>query len=317
MMKGSRYRSLFGPVPSRRLGRSLGIDLVPFKTCSLNCVYCQLGPTTRRTTQRRPFVPAAEIIRDLRRWLDDGGRADFITLAGSGEPTLNSEIGEVIRFVKTETDTPVAVLTNGTLFFDETLREDCRDADLIIPSVDAGTPETFARVNQPAPELDFDRVIEGLIALRSEYEGEIWAEVMLVRGYNDGPEELAAIRAALDRIRPDQVQVNTVVRPSGTAPVEALGREELQRATTVLGPNAAIIAPLDREFAGIEGAQATEEGVLSLLRRRPCTLTDISVGLAVHRNEVLKYLAKLLGEGPIRSVDRGGETYYEAVEIGA
>ena len=288
--------------------------MVPFKTCSLDCVYCQLGPTTERTIEREPYVSAEDIIADLRAWLEADGAADFITLAGSGEPTLNSEIGQVIGFVKEHTEIPLSILTNGTLFWDDELRQDCLRADLIIPDVDAGTPEVFERLNQPAPGLEFERMIEGLVSLRREFEGEIWAEVMLVEGINDSAEELRNIRRTLDRIEPEQVQVNTVVRPPATSPVKPLAAEQLQWAKELLEPGAVIIAPLDADLAGVDGAQATEEEVLSLLARRPCTLKDISVGLGVHRNEIVKYLTKMLGEGAILSVQQGGKQYYQPAQ---
>lgn len=307
-----RFPHLFGPVPSRRLGRSLGVDMVPFKTCSLDCVYCQLGPTTELTIRREAYVSAEGIIDDFARWREGGGSADFITLAGSGEPTLNSQLGRVLASIKDNCDIPVAILTNGTLFADEQLRGECRRADLVMPSVDAGTVGAFERVNRPASGLDFAGMIEGLVALRQEFDGEIWAEVMLVEGMNDSEAELVAIRDVLDRVQPDQVQINTVVRPSGSGTAPRLDAEALQRARELLGSKAVIIAPLGEDLAGVDGARATANEVLNLLAHRPCTLADISLGLGVHRNEVVKHLTKLLGEGRIRSTGSEGEEHYRA-----
>lgn len=257
-------------------------------------------------------MSADTIIDELDMWLAQDGKADIITFAGSGEPTLNSDLGRMIEHVKTKTDIPVAVLTNGTLLGDPGVRRDCLKANVVIPSVDAGLPSTFGKVNRPAEGLLLESMIDGLVAFRDEFAGEIWAEVMLVKGINDGDDDLEAIRSCLDRFGPDLVQINTVVRPSGAMPVQPVDAGMLQHARDVLGHGAVIIAPIDDEFADLESGPATEERVLALLSRRPCTLADVAAGLGIHRNEAVKYLTKLAGEGRVTVSGEADQRHYRA-----
>ena len=210
---------VFGPVPSRRLGRSLGVDLVPRKTCSFDCVYCQVGRTTRRTVARSVLAPRAEAIKELRNRLQEGAEADVITLAGSGEPTLHAELGAVIDDIKAISDLPVAVLTNGSLLFDRGVRADCAKADLVLPSLDAGDEATFQAVNRPEPSLTLARVADGLVAFRREFDGPIWLEVFLVEGVNASREQVRKIGEWVETIRPDKVHLNTAVRPTAETAV--------------------------------------------------------------------------------------------------
>jgi len=308
----STQRYIFGPVPSRRLGRSLGVDPVRLKTCTYDCIYCQLGPTTNLVTQREPYVPAAAIIAELDSWLKRGGTADYITLSGSGEPTLNSELREIIAWAKAHTDVAIAVLTNGSLLWRDDVRADIADADLLIPSLDAVLPGTFARVNRPCAGLEVERVLDGLRAARSAFAGQMWLEVMLVAGVNDSPEDLCTLREAIDLIQPDAVQINTVVRPPAEAAAKPLSAESLQRAKAVLGPGAEIVAPLPADYEGDQTAQVTAEDVVTMLRRRPCTTQDICAGLSIHPNEAAKYIAALLAQSRIAAEQRHGQTYYRA-----
>lgn len=311
------FRYLFGPVPSRRLGRSLGVDAVPYKTCTFDCVYCQLGATTRKTIERRAYIPAHDILEELDRWIGEGGAADYITLSGSGEPTLNSEAGEIVRGARSlRGGVPVAVLTNGSLLWDQRVREELAAADVIIPSLDAATPQTFQRVNRPAPELDIGRIIQGLRAAREELEGEMWLEIMVVRGFNDGEEEVEALREAVEYIKPARVQLNTVVRPPAEAAAEPVGRSELDTIASALGDVAEVIAPLPEGFEEALDIGHDEEEVLALLRRRPCTLEDVAAGLGMHPNEAGKYIAALIEHGRARRLGREGRLFYVAVDAG-
>ncbi len=302
---------LFGPVPSRRLGRSLGVDPVPFKTCTFDCIYCQLGPTTLKTLERRVYVPAATIIDELRYWFEQGGEADFITLSGSGEPTLNSATGEIIAGARdVAPDVPVAVLTNGSLLWDPQVREEVSGAQVIMPSLDAARPDTFQTINRPAEGLELDRIIEGLCAARQELEAQMWLEIMLVRGINDSDDELQAFREALDYIQPDRVQLNTVVRPPAEASAQPLEPEQLIAVAKFLGHRAEVIAPLPEGFEEQLQTHHSEQEVLQLLRHRPCTLDDIAAGLGMHRNEAIKYVTALLERGHIKRLERDGRTFY-------
>lgn len=307
---GPSFTHLFGPVPSRRLGRSLGIDLVPLKTCSYDCVYCQLGRTTTKTCHRKPYVPADSVIRELGTWLRDGGTADYLTLSGSGEPTLNSEIGMVVAWLKEHADTPVAVLTNGSLLGDPAVRGDLEAVDLLVPSLDAATPGVFQRLNRPDPSVQLDEVIDGLAATRDELPGAMWLEVMLAEHFNDTRAELQAIREVIDGVEPDRVQINTVVRPPADSATRAVADDVLGWAQETLGPRAEIIAPFHARTSASDEDEKVGSRIMELLRRRPCTVADIAEGLGVHRNWIVKHVETLLANGVLRRELRGDEVYY-------
>jgi len=309
-MNQSTWKYLYGPVPSRRLGRSLGIDLIPYKICTYDCIYCQLGRTTKHTHQPDEYADTAQDLAEVGEWVKQGGQADYLTFSGSGEPTLHARIGEMIEAVQAMTDIPIVVLTNGSLLWQEQLREEVCRADLLIPSVDAATPGAFTAVNRPVPGLQVDQVIEGLRRTQAECDSKIWLEVMLVEGYNDSLKELEALREAIDEIKPDRVQINTVVRPPAEAAAQALSAEGLQEAHRILGPLAEVIAPLDARKLMASERQHTETEVIELLRRRPCTLDDIAAGLSMHRNEAIKYIDAMLAREEITIIQRDQKTFY-------
>jgi wyosine [tRNA(Phe)-imidazoG37] synthetase (radical SAM superfamily) len=214
-MTANPFKYIYGPVPSRRLGRSLGIDLVPFKTCTYDCIYCQLGRTTNKTMERRSYVPIEDIIGELKIKLATGEHPHYITIAGSGEPTLHSEIGELIVRIKAMTKIPVTVLTNGSLLFMPEVRAALMQADLVIPSLDAGDETMFRYVNRPHPEISFDRMVNGLIDFTRDFPGDVWLEVLLLFGITGMADETRKIAAYAERIGPQRVQLNTVCRPGG------------------------------------------------------------------------------------------------------
>ena len=224
-----QYNHLFGPVPSRRLGISLGVDLVPLKTCTLNCIYCECGRTTDLTVTRKNYVPLSEVKEELTDYFANNPRPDYITFSGSGEPTLNSNIADVLHFIRNHIhDIPVAVLTNGTLFSIKQVREDIKDAAVVIPSLDAATGKLFRKINRPYPRLEIDTIIDGLIRFRKEYSGQIWLEIFIVPGMNDTEHELTALKQAIEKIAPDQIQLNTLDRPGPVSTIRAATRQELE-----------------------------------------------------------------------------------------
>jgi len=302
----------YGPVPSRRLGRSLGVDLVPMKTCDLDCVYCQLGRTPRTTCELADYAPVEEVVEEVRARLADGPRPDYITLGGSGEPTLHRSFGEVARRIRALTNVPIALLTNGTLFWRPEVRAACGAIDLILPSLDAGDEETFRRINRPHEGITLDMLVEGLAALRREFAGEVWLEVFIVEGMNDAPDQVEAIKRCIERIGPHRVQLNTAVRPPAEEGVRAASAETLEQVARALGPEAEVIAPAKAGAADARAAARTED-VLAVLRRRPCTLTDIASGLGIHPHEAVKCLQTLQDRGLAQRRQRLYETYYEAV----
>ncbi len=300
----------YGPVPSRRLGRSYGVDIVPFKVCTLDCVYCQLGKTTDRTIERKDYGPIEPILAELRETLAEGLEADFITIAGSGEPTLNLRLGELIDGIKKITEIPVAILTNGTLLYKEDVRADCAKADVVMPSLDAGDEQTFQRINQPHNDISIENLISGLCAFREEFAGRIWLEVFFVEGLNTDAEQIAKIRDAIELIRPDKVQLNTAVRPTAEADIKRPDAEKLQAIAARLGPKREVIADLSLSHHG-RGLENKAEDVLSILKRRPCSLDDICSGLGIGRNEALKYVTSLQHKGIIHSEKKNGRIFFK------
>ena len=303
------FKYVFGPVPSRRLGRSLGVDLIPFKTCSYDCLYCQLGHTTNKTAERSSYLPTEKIIRDVEKKIQQGVQADYITLSGSGEPTLHADCGRIIRRIKEITNIPVAVLTNGSLLSDPEVRRDLIMADLVVPSLDAGDPQMFAAVNQPDPSIDFDGVIQGLIDFRREYKGQVWLEVFILKGLTDSDDQIAKIADIIRQAKPHKVQLNTVARPPANAKAQAVTRDELERLARQFG----VIAEIAADFTGVHAqpdSKVRREDILNLLSRRPCTLEDISASLGLHPNESLKHLNHLLEDGRIRTDQVGAARFY-------
>lgn len=307
------YKYLFGPVPSRRLGISLGIDMVPAKVCSLDCVYCEVGKTTKHTTERMEYIKYDKVVDELEHYFRNNPDPDYFTFSGSGEPTLNSRIGDVIRYVKERKPAiPVAVLTNGTLLYDQGVREELMDADLVLPSLDAGTKQVFERLNQPAPQLDFGQYIEGLRTFSQEFAGKIWLEIFILPGYNDTPEELEELRKSLLQIRYDQVQINTLDRPGTVRDLRSATSAELKQVVETWGlVNVAIIAaaPTRKDIPSYRSD--AESAILETIARRPCTLQDLEKILGLQSMEINKYLDVLENEGRIVSVRQQRGVFYE------
>jgi wyosine [tRNA(Phe)-imidazoG37] synthetase (radical SAM superfamily) len=305
---------VYGPVPSRRLGFSLGVDIAPFKTCSLDCVYCQLGRTTNKTIERREYIGVDQILRELEKVLKEEGEIDYITFSGSGEPTLNSNIGKMIsRVKKMMTSIPIAVLTNGTLLYQPQVREDLLEADLVIPSLDAASQNVFERVNRPHPLLKINEIISGISAFSREFRGKIWLEIMLVKGINDSLEEVKKMAQVVEEIGPDKTQLNTVIRPPAEKFAQALDIEDLKRIRKILGEERCEVIA---EFKGIRQKaykKDIEGKILRTLQRRPLTISDISYFLGLHRNEVIKYIGALEEQGKIGSVLKSSRRYYEII----
>jgi len=302
---------VFGPVPSRRLGRSLGVDVVPFKTCTYDCVYCQLGRTTCKTVERKEWVPLEDVLEELRDKLST--RPDYVTLSGSGEPTLFSRTGELIERIRAMTDVPVGVLTNGSLLWRQEVRRELLGANLVMPSLDAGDEPMFHAVNRPHPDISFDRMLEGLIAFRGEFRGEYWLEVFLLAGHTSVDAEAAKLARCVERIRPDRIQLNTVARPPAETFAAAVSPERMAELAAMFDPPGEVVA----DFRGIHGRgefAAGREEILEMLRRRPCSIEDVADGLGMHRNEVAKYVGDLVAAGLLAESSRGGKTYFRAME---
>ncbi|MCD6288006.1 MAG: radical SAM protein [Candidatus Hydrogenedentes bacterium] len=313
MDETTSYRYVFGPVPSRRLGRSLGVDIIPPKHCSLNCVYCQLGQTPVPTTIRTDFAPVSEVVAEVKRKLEEGAVPDHITIAGSGEPTLHRRLGDIILGIKAVTQTPVALLTNGSMLYRPEIRAACSLADVVLPSLDAPDQTVFEQINRPAGTVSFGQLVGGLKSLRDEYAGPIWLEVFLIEGINTSDESIERFVRLFDEIRPDKIQINTAVRPTSEKDVVRVEQTVLERIADRFGERAEVIA----DFAGNATPQnagdkpaVTEQDVLDMLRRHPCSLENIVDGLAADRTEVEKRLHALLEARAIVADQRFGVTFY-------
>ncbi len=295
-----KYKHLFGPVPSRRLGVSLGIDLVPFKTCTLNCVYCECGRTTNLTLERKEYVPLAEILAELDDYLKGAPDLDYITFSGSGEPTLHTGIKSIIEFLKKNYPKyKIALLTNGTLLHDKKVRDEFMGADLILPSLDAASENAFKSVNRPHKNLSLDEMMNGLIKLRGEFKGAIWLEIFIIPGINDSDAEIELLKENIDKIKPDKIQINTLDRPGTESWVMPAEKCELEKIASRLGGE--IIANFDSRKIIKSFSKDVEAEILATITRRPCTSQDLSRILGLHLNEINKYLQVLLESNRIYS----------------
>jgi len=310
------YRHLFGPVPSRRLGISLGIDLVPLKTCSYNCVYCECGKTTHLTTERREYVDTGEVIEELREYLGSSPRLDYITLAGSGEPTLHSGVGKIIGFLKAEFPAyRVAVLTNGSLLSDPAVRADLMEADLVIPTLNAVSEQAFKKINRPHRDITPTAVIEGITAFTRDFSGAVWLEVFIVPGINDGDEEIGLIDAAITAIGPDKVQLNTLDRPGAVAWVEPADDAALRRiAALITGAPVEIVGALPSRETVASFHEEVAGFILAMVSRRPATADDLARATGLHKNEVNKYIQYLLESGRITTKTGERGTFFLPAE---
>jgi wyosine [tRNA(Phe)-imidazoG37] synthetase (radical SAM superfamily) len=306
-----KYQYLYGPVPSRRLGRSLGIDLVPRKICTYDCIYCQIGKTTKKTLLRKEYVPEEEVLEEVKTFLQEGNSSiDYHSLGGSGEPTLHSEIRSIIKHIKGITAIPVAVITNGSLIYEREVREDLLQADVILPSLDAVSPAIFKKINRPHPKLLVEKVIEGMVEFRKIYKGEIWLEILFCKGVNDRSGELKKMKEAVERIKPDLIHLNTVVRPPSVDWARPLSRKELEDIRAFLGEKASIISEFDRHLTYIS-EEDVQEGILRILKRRPLSLLDLSKWMGIPKRELQEQITSLSQEGKIKSRSHRDSIYYE------
>jgi wyosine [tRNA(Phe)-imidazoG37] synthetase (radical SAM superfamily) len=305
------FKYLYGPVPSRRLGRSLGIDLVPHKICTYNCIYCQIGKTTKKTLLRKEYVPEEEVLEEVKEFLSKRDPPiDYFSLSGSGEPTLHSQIGSIIEGIKKLSSVPVAVITNGSLLFEEEVRKELLSADVVLPSLDGVSPEVFGKINRPDRRVSIEKVIEGMIAFRKIYRGKIWLEILFCKGVNDAREELQKIKEAVDRIQPDLIHLNTVVRPPSEDWVKPLSQREMEDIRAFFGEKASIISEFDRHLTYVT-EEDIKEGILRILKRRPLSLLDLSKWMGIPQKELEEQITSLSQEGKIRSRSHRDSIYYE------
>jgi wyosine [tRNA(Phe)-imidazoG37] synthetase (radical SAM superfamily) len=293
--------TIFGPVPSRRLGRSLGIDVIPPKICSYDCVYCESGATTHLTVKRQAFVDPDQVIEDLLAYFRDfPDSADVLTFSSAGEPTLYEPLGELIRVIKRHFQSlPLVVLTNGSLLWDSKVREALLAADRVVPSLDAVTEAVFRSLNRPHPSLDLTVILEGLKAFRKDYRGQFHVEVMLVAGFNDHPDELKMMRPIIDLLHPDQIELNTVVRPPADPDSRGLSAPEMEAMRGFFPRDRTEIIGRFKGFRGMERDLHTDQRIMDMVRRRPCTVVEMAASLGVSLDVLRQTLSDLLAKEQI------------------
>lgn len=302
---------LFGPVPSRRLGYSLGIDLVPHKTCTFDCIYCEVGKTTDLTAVRRDFNNSDSIIEEAKSFLEGyEGRIDYITFTGSGEPTLNIKLGHIAREIKKITKIPLALITNTALFGMEDVRRDAMEFDVVLPSLDSVTEESFRQVNKPHRDIRLDSIIDGLIKFSQEYRGRILLEILFVKNVNDSDKDIMALRRILEKMNIDRIQINTVIRPPAYSFARPIDEGDRERIKNLLGDKVQI--ELAFTPGSLNRTGAGEDEVKKLLQRRPCTYEQISTALGIPSEELNSIIDKLEKSKSIR-VDKFGEEFYYSV----
>lgn len=311
-MTQAPLRHVYGPVPSRRLGRSLGVDLVPYKVCTYDCVYCQLGRTTEKTIDRREYALVDEVAAELESRLSAGPTPDYIGLAGSGEPTLNSRIGELIARIKGMTEVPVAVLTNGSLLWMPEVRDALMEADLVLPSLDAGDGHLFGFVNRPHPGIGFQAMAEGLAEFIARFPRAVWLEVFLLAGVTGIDSEVRKIAALAERIGAKRVQLNTVSRPPCEEFAYAVPAAQMKAFASLFRPPAEVICPAEAATTTEDTRTATDGEILALLRRRPCTAQSVATGLGLHVADAVKRLQALTEQGLVAPTHRNGAVHYRA-----
>lgn len=310
-MNKSGFQHVYGPVYSRRLGHSLGIDLVPFKTCTYDCVYCQLGRTTNKTIVRREYVELEQVLEEAGRKLAAGPAPDYLSLAGSGEPTLHVRIGDLIAGIKRMTSIPVAVLTNGSLLWKKEVQEALMAADLVLPSLDAGDEDIFRHVNRPCEEITFERMVDGLVEFTYRFPGSVWLEIFLLGGITAIPAEVKKIADIARRIQPSRIQLNTISRPPAEEFACPVKDSQMDRLRELLPGKVEVISEKEPpDSPAFIKAETSDADILSLLSRRPCTVQGISSGLSLNPSEVAKTLTTLLGKGNVIEQRVGGRVYF-------
>jgi len=304
----AEYRYIFGPVPSRRLGRSLGVDLTPAKTCSLNCVFCQAGRTHLHTRDRAEYVPTDSVLGELGAWMESDGRADVVSLAGSGEPTLHTGFGRILEFVADGMRLPAVLLSNGTIFDLPEVRRDALRADIVKVSLSAWDQSSFERVNRPAEGIRLDHIVEGYRAFRKEHKRQLWIEVFLVPGMNSGRDKVGRIAAIANTLGADRIHLNTAVRPPAEHGVAALPEDRMEDLAGLFRPRAEVASRF--RPGGGAAPEPAPERILAMIGRRPCTAGQVALLHGMEHEAAVKIMEDLVGQGAARRETVRDEVYY-------
>lgn len=302
------YKYLFGPVPSRRLGRSLGIDLIPFKTCTMDCTFCQLGETPCAVSERGDYVPMQDVLAELSQWLEKDGQADHITLAGSGEPTLHNHFGDVFQWAKEQAEIPSVLLTNGTLLHDPKVREDAVLADKVKVTLSAWDEASFQQIHRPAQGVTFDLLVKGEQAFRHDYLGELSVEVFIIEGVNSQFSNVRKIAEVVQSLSPDRIDINTAVRPPADSSIKASSQDHLHALAELFGPNASVTASFKKQ--GFVALDVSEEALLNLIKRHPASSDQLADEFNVPKDEMYRMLKQMVAAGLLREEKRDGQRYF-------
>jgi len=306
---------IFGPVKSRRLGRSLGIEMVPKKVCTMNCIYCEVGKTTNLTLERKEYFSWDLIERSILQAKEIEDTFDVLTFTGSGEPSLNIHFEKALRLAKKIIKKPIAVLTNATLLDIPSIRSALAEVDIVLPSLDAGNPETFKKINHPHPKIELKTIIENLKKLREEMKGEMWLEILFVEGINDSEKDLKDLKSAIDYINPHKVQLNTVVRPPAFEDAKPLSFEKLKKIAEFLGERVEIIVDKERLEKAVETFKDLEkekvkEMIFNYLKRRPSTLEELSSAFKIEKEVLEEILKTFLSQDKVKEKLHEGKKFF-------
>ena len=314
--KKLKTKRVFGPVLSKRLGNSLGIDVIPHKTCSYNCIYCQLGSEENTITDLTNYYSVDEIIYELKEALLNNKNIDYITFTGSGEPTLYKDLKKLIYEIKQITDIPVCIITNGSLLYKQEMRSNLLLADLIIPSLDAGNEETFKLIDNPNKEIDFDKMVEGLIEFKKVFKGEYWLEIFLLKDINDNEDELDDIIKIVKKIKPDRIQLITATRRVANEKAKALSDEELKKIKKYFNSKCDIEIDIPNISENHKGNTRilTEDDIVNFLIRQPDTAYIIAKSFNENERKVKELLDLLIKKNKVREEIVNGVVSY-AVNI--
>ncbi|OGE84714.1 MAG: hypothetical protein A2Y39_01040 [Candidatus Delongbacteria bacterium GWF2_40_14] len=304
------YKYIFGPVPSRRFGLSLGIDLLGSKICSMDCIYCEVGRTSNLTMKRDEYVPAGEVLDELRNFLETNSeKPDYITFSGMGEPTLHSGIGYIIDRIHEMTDIPVCVLTNSTTITNEEVFNALLRADVVVPSLDALNSNSIKKLNKPVEGLDFTKIVEKLSEFKKAFKGRLLIEILFVKGINDNESELEVLNKAVNIIHPDGLQIHTVARPSMSGHADPVSDEFLEYARNYFSISSSKIDDFNK--INKNNFITDEDLIVSLLKVRSCHFQEILDSTGITEVKLKKLLDGLNNKGEIRKINFNDITYYK------
>lgn len=316
-MKGSEimrdYKYIYGPVPSRRLGLSLGISPIPEKHCNYSCIYCQLGRTINLTNKREEYFKIDDIVNEFKKYLKGELEFDVVTIVGEGEPTLYLKLGELITELKKITDKPIAIITNGALLYDDMVREELMEADIVLPSLDAYDEESYRKINRPYKKIDFEKILDGFRIFSKQYKGQLWLETMVIKDVNDDIDSLLKLKEILDTIRYDVLYINSPIRPPAETFVEETSKKNIESAVDILGGISIDQLVSEGFYSQIEDDY---NAVISIIKRHPMNQFEIKSFLDFREcKDVSSIFERLEGDDAVETVTYKTYKTYRSIYI--